>query len=74
MRVLANNLNKEEIKSRLLGDGKPFLEDPFLRPQIEENWRFIFQEPLFPGPEGDQGGEGPPRSHGLVGYPPSTRP
>ena len=27
LRVLANNLNKEEIKSRLLGDGKPFLED-----------------------------------------------
>jgi hypothetical protein len=46
LRVLAKNLNKEEIERRLHGDGKAFLEDPFLRPQIEENWKFVFQEPL----------------------------
>jgi hypothetical protein len=30
----------------LLGDGKPFLDNSSLRPQIEENWRFVFQEPF----------------------------
>jgi hypothetical protein len=46
LRVLAKNLNKEEIERRLRGDGKAFLEDPYLRPQIEANWKFLFQEPL----------------------------
>jgi len=30
----------------LLTDGRTFLDDPKQKPQIEENWRFIFQEPL----------------------------
>jgi hypothetical protein len=46
LRVLAVNLNKNDIKRRLLGDGKPFLDNSYLRPQIEENWRFVFQEPF----------------------------
>jgi len=45
--VLALKLNKETAKHRLLADGQTFLDNPKLRPQIEENWRFIFQEPLF---------------------------
>jgi hypothetical protein len=48
LHVLAQKLDKDRAKSRLLGDGKPFLEDAFLRPQIEANWRFIYQEPLYP--------------------------
>jgi hypothetical protein len=43
---LALKLDKEIARSRLLSDGRTFLDDPGLRPQIEENWRFIFQEPL----------------------------
>jgi hypothetical protein len=46
LRVLAKSLDKEDIKGRLFGDGKPFLDDPFLRPQIESNWQFVFQEPF----------------------------
>jgi hypothetical protein len=26
-------------------DGRAFLDDPKLKPQIEENWRFIFSTP-----------------------------
>ena len=48
LRVLALKLDKEEARQRLLTDGRVFLDDPQLRPQIEESWRFIFQEPLFP--------------------------
>ena len=44
LRVLAKELEKEDIERRLLGDGKAFLDDPFLKPQIEANWKFIFQE------------------------------
>jgi Nucleotidyltransferase of unknown function (DUF6036) len=47
--VLALELDKETARQRLLNDGRSFLDDPKLRPQIMENWRFIFQEPLFPG-------------------------
>jgi hypothetical protein len=47
LRVLATKLDKEIAKGRLLRDGQAFLTDPRQRPQIEENWRFIFQEPLF---------------------------
>ena len=47
LRVLALRLDKELARHRLLADGRAFLDDPTLRPQIEENWRFIFQEPLF---------------------------
>ncbi len=46
--VLALELDKETARQRLLNDGKAFLDDPKLRPQVLENWRFIFQEPLFP--------------------------
>jgi hypothetical protein len=54
--VLGLELDKEKARQRLLTDGRVFLDDPKLRPQIEENWRFIFQEPLSPdgtsaGPE-----------------------
>jgi hypothetical protein len=52
--VLALELDKDTARRRLLIDGRTFLDDPKLRPQIEENWRFIFQEPLFPEPETEQ--------------------
>ena len=45
--VLALKLDKEIARHRLFTDGRSFLDDPKLRPQIEENWRFIFQEPLI---------------------------
>jgi hypothetical protein len=48
LRVLALKLDKDTARHRLLTDGRTFLDDPKLRPQIEENWRFIFQAPLFP--------------------------
>lgn len=44
--VLALELDKATARHRLLTDGRTFLDDPALRPQILENWRFIFQEPL----------------------------
>jgi hypothetical protein len=47
LRVLALKLDRNKAKRRLLTDGRAFLDDPKLKPQIEENWRFIFQEPLF---------------------------
>jgi hypothetical protein len=56
LRVLALKLDREKARQRLLTDGRVFLDDPKLRPQIEENWRFIFQEPLFPEPEGGRSG------------------
>jgi hypothetical protein len=28
-------------------DGHAFVDDSELKPQIEENWRFVFQERLF---------------------------
>jgi hypothetical protein len=49
LRVLAGKLDKETARQRLLEEGRAFLEDPHQRPQIEANWQFIFQEPLFPG-------------------------
>ncbi|MGP0062193.1 MAG: DUF6036 family nucleotidyltransferase [Isosphaeraceae bacterium] len=48
--VLALELDKETARHRLLNDGKAFLDDPKLRPQILENWRFIFQDPLLEAP------------------------
>jgi hypothetical protein len=48
LRVIALKLDKATAKQRLLTDGLAFLHDPNLGPQIEENWRFIFQEPLSP--------------------------
>jgi Nucleotidyltransferase of unknown function (DUF6036) len=47
LRVLAQKLDKETAKQRLLDKGRAFLEDPHQRPQIEANWQFIYQEPLF---------------------------
>jgi hypothetical protein len=45
--VLALKLDKEIARRRLLTDGRSFLDDPKLKSQIDENWRFIFQEPLI---------------------------
>ena len=52
LRVLARQLDKDKAKSRLLGDGRPFIDNPFLRPRIEKNWQFIYQEPLFSPDDG----------------------
>lgn len=60
VRVLALKLDKEKARHRLLTDGRVFLDDPKLRPQIEENWRFIFQEPLFPEADEERAAEGNP--------------
>lgn len=46
LRVLALKLDMDTARDRLLNSGRAFLDDPALRPQILENWRFIFQEPL----------------------------
>lgn len=50
LRVLAGALDKETARRRLFTSGQAFLEDPLQRPQIEENWRFIYQDPLSPPP------------------------
>jgi hypothetical protein len=47
LRVLAQKLDREVARRRLLTDGKTFLDDAKAKMQIEENWSFIFQEPLF---------------------------
>jgi hypothetical protein len=44
---LALKLDKDTARQRLATDGRAFLDDPALKPQIEENWRFVFQEPLI---------------------------
>jgi hypothetical protein len=46
LRVLALKLEREIARHRLVTDGRSFLDDAKLKPLIEENWRFIFQEPL----------------------------
>ena len=46
IRVLARVLDKQTARRRLVTDGRVFLDEPTIRPQIEENWRFIYQEPL----------------------------
>jgi hypothetical protein len=48
LRVLADKIDKETAKRRLLEDGQAFLHDSHQRPRIEENWRFIYREALFP--------------------------
>jgi len=48
LRVMAKRLDQATVKQRLLRDGRAFLDDPYLKPQIEENWQFIYQESLFP--------------------------
>jgi hypothetical protein len=70
LRVLALKLNKDQAKHRLLTDGQAFLEDRKLRPQIEENWRFIFQEPLVPDEAGRQKRQGPSSSRPQKPSPP----
>ena len=40
--VLALKLGKQIARHRLLTDGRAFVDGPKQRPQIEENWRFIF--------------------------------
>jgi Nucleotidyltransferase of unknown function (DUF6036) len=47
LRVLALKLDQDIARGRLLTDGRAFLDDPGLKPQIEENWQFVFQEPLL---------------------------
>jgi hypothetical protein len=47
LRVLAMKLDSDVARSRLLTHGRAFLDNPKQRLQIEENWSFIFQEPLF---------------------------
>jgi hypothetical protein len=47
LRVLAQKLDKDTARNRLLTDGKALLQLPGERHQIEEIWAFIFQEPLF---------------------------
>jgi hypothetical protein len=54
LRVLAQKLDMATARQRLLRDGRAFLDIPHLRSQIEENWRFIFQQPLFPNESTDQ--------------------
>jgi hypothetical protein len=65
LRVLAQKLDKSVAKRRLLTDGKAFLDDPGLKLQIEENWRFIFQEPLFPKKRAKRADNGGPVDRGL---------
>jgi hypothetical protein len=46
---LAQVLDKDKAKERLLGDAKTFLERAEDKVTIEANWRFIYSEALFPG-------------------------
>jgi hypothetical protein len=55
LRVMAPKLDREKVKQRLLVDGKAFLDDPKDRRTIEDAWRFIYREPLFPEETSDQG-------------------
>ena len=50
LRVLALKPDKDLARHRLLADGRAFLDDSTLRPQIEENWRFIFRSRCSPSP------------------------
>lgn len=60
LRVLAPQLDKSVVRERLERDGRPFLDNPFDRPTIEENWRFVFQEPLFSNNESPTTTTAPP--------------
>ena len=53
LRVMAKALDKASLRRRLLEDGRAFVEDPYMRGQIETNWQFIFQEALFPKSGGE---------------------
>ena len=54
LRVLALKLDKATAKRRLFRDGRAFLDDPRPRLQIEANWQFIYQEPLFAESAGEE--------------------
>ena len=63
IRIMAKGLDKGIAKERLLSNGQGFLREATLRRQIEENWRFIFQEPLgLPPIGGDPRRKKPARS------------
>lgn len=51
LRVLAAKLDQQKARERLFAYGKDFLASPYDRPTIEENWRFIYREPLLPEPD-----------------------
>jgi hypothetical protein len=53
LRVMAKELDKTSLRRRLLENGRAFVEDPYMRGQIEANWQFIFQEALFPKSGGE---------------------
>jgi hypothetical protein len=53
LRVMAKALDKTSLRRRLLEDGRAFVEDPYMKGQIETNWQFIFQEALFPKSGGE---------------------
>jgi hypothetical protein len=57
LEALALKLDMGKARRRLLRDGRSFLNDPPLKSRIEENWRFVFQEPLF---RADAGAGGAP--------------
>lgn len=46
LRVLALKLDKDKVHQRLVTSGGAFLEDAYLRPQIDANWEFVYQEAL----------------------------
>jgi hypothetical protein len=70
LRVLAYKLDQDKARRRLITNGRAFLDDPELKPRIEENWRFIFQAPLFPDSPATKADRGRPVSDG----PPTTTP
>jgi hypothetical protein len=72
VRVLALKLGKTTVSHRLIADGRAFLDDPKRPPQIEESWRLIFQEPLFPEPKVEHEGAGDRGDHTPDEPPPSS--
>jgi hypothetical protein len=51
---MAPKLDRDKVRQLLLVDGRAFLDDPKDRLTIEDAWRFICREPLFPEETGDQ--------------------
>jgi hypothetical protein len=52
---MAPKLDRGSVKQRLMTDGNAFLGDPIQKPTIEENWKFVFREALFPEVAQDEG-------------------
>jgi hypothetical protein len=50
LEVLGRHLERAAVRRRLVTAGRPFLETPRIRDQMEVNWKFLFGEPL-PTPE-----------------------